>query len=261
MLTAAACTGSPAAVEAPARPTADLTLREATAVDVATALANAAHVPVVVDASAESLARRTRITLASGGPQPVDDLVALASGALRSRGLTLRRTPVGIVLERLPEAAVPSNGPSLPPPSLPPSLPIDPPMPPDPAEAAAAEAATATVLAGIRARGADEFDITRAALDAFLENQAVMTRQARIIPHQEDGRVVGLKLYGIRRTSVFGTLGLQNGDTVRSINGMDLSNPEAALEAYSALRGTDALDVSITRRGEDRTLHYRIVRR
>ncbi len=103
-----------------------------------------------------------------------------------------------------------------------------------------------------------EFTVARGLVDQLLENQAELMRTARIIPHQEGGRTVGVKLYGIRRNSLLGRLGLQNGDMLRTINGYDMTSPDSALEAYSRLRGANNLTVSVVRRGQAMNVDYNI---
>ncbi len=102
------------------------------------------------------------------------------------------------------------------------------------------------------------FSIERSLVDKLLSNQAELMRAARIIPHQRGGRVVGVKLYGIRRGSLLSRLGLQNGDLLRTINGFDMSSPDKALEAYTKLRSASHLTVAIERRGQSMTLDYDI---
>lgn len=103
-----------------------------------------------------------------------------------------------------------------------------------------------------------EFTVSRGLVDQLLENQAELMRTARIIPHQEGGRTVGVKLYGIRRNSLLGRLGLQNGDMLRTINGYDMTSPDSALEAYSRLRGANNLTVAVVRRGQAMNIDYNI---
>ena len=102
------------------------------------------------------------------------------------------------------------------------------------------------------------FKVNRSLVDNLLSNQAALMRSARVVPHEQNGQVVGVKLYGIRRKSVLGQLGLQNGDLLRTINGYDMSSPDSALEAYSRLRSASNLSVTITRRGRPMTVDYNI---
>lgn len=111
---------------------------------------------------------------------------------------------------------------------------------------------------GIQKVSDNEYNIDRSLVNKILENQAELMRSARIIPHEQGGRVVGVKLYGIRRTSVLGKLGVQNGDMLRNINGFDMASPDSALEAYTKLRNADHLTVAVVRRGNPMTIDYNI---
>src|SRR6478752_2376862 len=56
-----------------------------------------------------------------------------------------------------------------------------------------------------------EFDIDRSIVDMILENQAELMKFTRIVPDTKEGKVLGIRLYGIKSDSVLGALGLQNG--------------------------------------------------
>jgi general secretion pathway protein C len=103
-----------------------------------------------------------------------------------------------------------------------------------------------------------EFHVDRAVLDKILQNQAELMRSARIVPEQQDGKTVGIRLFGIRPNTLLGTLGLQNGDRLESINGFPMASPEKALEAYARLRTADSLSVQVNRRGKPMTIDFRI---
>jgi general secretion pathway protein C len=103
-----------------------------------------------------------------------------------------------------------------------------------------------------------QFSVQRSFVDTLLSDPAALMRLARVVPHEEDGKPMGVKVYGIRRAGPLGKLGLQNGDLLRNINGMSMADPNAALEAFAKLRGTSDLKVAITRRGQDTSLSYGI---
>lgn len=117
---------------------------------------------------------------------------------------------------------------------------------------------TADMESGITRNSDTNFTVARSLVDQLLTNQAELMRTARVIPHEENGRTVGVKLYGIRRNSLLGRLGLQNGDMLRTINGYDMSSPDSALEAYSRLRGASNLSINVVRRGNPMALEYNI---
>ena len=111
---------------------------------------------------------------------------------------------------------------------------------------------------GIQKVSPTEFNIDRGVVDKILENQSELMRQARIVPEQENGKVVGIRLFGIRPDTLLGTLGMENGDRLQTINGFDMASPEKALEAYARLRTADKLVVQVNRRGQNMNLDYNI---
>jgi len=111
---------------------------------------------------------------------------------------------------------------------------------------------------GIEKISDTRFNIQRGLVDKVLANQGSLMKSARVIPHEENGRVVGVKLYGIRRNSLLGRLGVRNGDMLRTINGFDMTSPDTALEAYSRLRSADKLTLAIKRQNKETTIDYNI---
>ncbi|MCL2448847.1 MAG: general secretion pathway protein GspC [Polyangiaceae bacterium] len=130
--------------------------------------------------------------------------------------------------------------------------------PPPPPERGGAEGVDPSIKNGIRKVGATEFDVDRGVVDKILENQAELMRTARIVPEQENGKVVGIRLFGVKPDSLLGTLGMENGDRLEKINGFDMTSPEKALEAYARLRTADHLTVSVNRHGQATNLDYNI---
>ena len=103
-----------------------------------------------------------------------------------------------------------------------------------------------------------KYIIQRSLVDKALANQGSLMKTARVIPHDENGRVVGVKLYGIRRTSLLGRLGVRNGDMLRTINGFNMTSPDTALEAYSVLRTANKLTLAVKRQNNEVTIEYNI---
>jgi general secretion pathway protein C len=103
-----------------------------------------------------------------------------------------------------------------------------------------------------------EFNIERSVVDQILENQAELMKSARIVPEKEGDKIVGIRLFGIRNDSLLGTLGLQNGDRLGSINGFEMGDPQKALEAYAKLRTADHLTVAVNRRGKPMNIDFNI---
>lgn len=107
--------------------------------------------------------------------------------------------------------------------------------------------------------GAIRIRLTRAEFDAIFQDQKQLTRSARAVPVTRDGRMTGIRLFGIRAGSELARLGFQNGDIVHRVNGFELSSVETTLEAYSAVRNASELRIDLTRRGRPQQLILEIV--
>jgi general secretion pathway protein C len=103
-----------------------------------------------------------------------------------------------------------------------------------------------------------EFNVERSVVDQILENQAELMKSARIVPEKEGDKIVGIRLFGIRPDSLLGTLGIENGDRLSSINGFEMTDPQHALEAYTKLRTADHLTVSVNRHGKPVNIDFNI---
>lgn len=127
---------------------------------------------------------------------------------------------------------------------------------PDPQPPIAQPAANPALEGGIEQISPTHYRVERRILEYLFEHQAEVMGLARVIPQREGDRVVAVRLYGIRRNSVLGRMGLQNGDAVRSINGYEASSPDQMLRALVDLRGASRVSVAIVRRGQPTTLDY-----
>jgi general secretion pathway protein C len=129
---------------------------------------------------------------------------------------------------------------------------------PPQAAAAGGSGLPAEIASRIQKVSETEYNVDRAVVDKILESQAELMKTARIVPEQKDGKVVGIRLFGIRPNTLLGSLGFQNGDRLETINGFDMSSPEKALEAYARLRTASNLNVKVNRRGNPLSIDYRI---
>ncbi len=133
------------------------------------------------------------------------------------------------------------------------------PAAPEPAKRRGAPKVPDEIAEKIEKVSDSEFNVDRAVIDNILENQATLMRSARIVPEKgADGKTVGIRLFGIRGDTLLGTLGLQNGDRLETINGFNMSSPEDALNAYARLRTANKLNVKITRRGKPMNIDFNI---
>ena len=65
-------------------------------------------------------------------------------------------------------------------------------------------------------------------------------------------------LLGLPDTAAAPDIGLQNGDTIHSINGFDITTPDKALEVYTKVRSASNLTIDLSRRGKPLSMEYSI---
>jgi hypothetical protein len=128
--------------------------------------------------------------------------------------------------------------------------------PPPPMSPAARRQLLAKIKQGIRRVGPNEFSVDRRIVDPILANQADLLLSARIVPEQRDGKVDGIRIFGVKQGSLLSVLGFDNGDLIESVNGADMTSPEHALQAYAALRGAREVTVHLERGGKPVDLKF-----
>jgi hypothetical protein len=80
----------------------------------------------------------------------------------------------------------------------------------------------------------------------------------RIVPEVSNGKLLGLRVFGVREGSGLSRLGLVNGDLVLSVNGSALGSPEEALAVYERVRTAEEIVVELSRRGAPRELRFHV---
>jgi len=128
-----------------------------------------------------------------------------------------------------------------------------------PVEVTAARDATPNADSKIQKLSDTEFRVDRSLVDKSLEDPTALFSSLRFVPERKHGKLVGLRLFGIRPGSLLGTLGLQNGDCLESINGLEIASPQRALEAYARLSTAKRLNVRVVRLGRPLQIDLNII--
>ena len=115
-----------------------------------------------------------------------------------------------------------------------------------------------TTGAGIVNQGGDIFTVDSKVIEDSLADMSSLLTQARIVPHMNDGKIDGFKIYNIKSDSLFKKIGMRNGDVIRRINGMEVNSPEQGLQVFETLRSERNINIDLTRRGSNKTLNYTI---
>jgi general secretion pathway protein C len=97
------------------------------------------------------------------------------------------------------------------------------------------------------------YRIDRSLVDKLLSDPSAAARGGMIRPDQD-----GMRVLGVRPDGLLGLLGMKAGDTIRAINGYELTSPERMLEAYARLQTATELRVDFLRDGRETTSTYAI---
>lgn len=106
--------------------------------------------------------------------------------------------------------------------------------------------------------GEREYLLDRSKVQKSIENPEKVLTDARLLPNIIDGKQEGFKISEVVPDGLYHSLGLQNGDILLNINGLEISNPEVAIQAMSALKGMNRINLDIVRSGENMSIDYQI---
>jgi general secretion pathway protein C len=106
--------------------------------------------------------------------------------------------------------------------------------------------------------GESTYQIDQQRVQQAIEKPDQIMTDARFVPNIVDGKQQGFILREVKPAGIYSSLGLQNGDILLRINEFNISNPETALQAFTALRGLDRAQLDVIRNGSKMTMTYQI---
>ncbi len=113
--------------------------------------------------------------------------------------------------------------------------------------------------ADVRQLGDNRFSLDRGDVEAAATNPAALFSQARILPKYEDGQMKGVQLNAIKTGSLFEQIGIQDGDVITEVNGIQVNGQQESAEVLRELTQATEFDVTVTGAdGNPRELHYQI---
>jgi type II secretion system protein C len=106
--------------------------------------------------------------------------------------------------------------------------------------------------------GRGNYIVDQAKLQQAISNPGQMMTDARLRPNLVNGKEEGFVLNEVKPGGIYHSLGLQDGDVLLRINEYDVSNPERALQAFTALKGMERVQIDMIRSGAKMTMTYQI---
>jgi hypothetical protein len=234
----------PAATVIPAdRSPVELNLRSAPAFEVLAEMEAFGHEPVLVDAAALATLRCAGVSVKTLGPVPVPVAAEKIATVLRAMHYRVEHASAQWVVSV--DAASPPAA-------------CTPPAPPPAAVTEDSEQAAKEVAQSIRRVSDTEYVITRRGFEVLVDRGHELLQHARLVPEQEGGKVVGIRLFDLPEDGTFRRLGLRNGDRLERLAGQPIHDNQTALEAYAKVRNANRVALEITRDGARVRIVYRV---
>ena len=123
---------------------------------------------------------------------------------------------------------------------------------------APAGAAPGTSGERIKKTADNKFVIDRRELESTVANINEVFTQARAVPFFQDGKTVGFRVFAIKPGSVFEKIGLQNGDVIQRVNGVELTDPTKAISLFTELQNEGHIAVDLQRNKQAKNFSYEI---
>lgn len=110
----------------------------------------------------------------------------------------------------------------------------------------------------VRQEGSNRYSIPREEVEQATQNLGKLMTEARLVPNLEGGKINGYKIFAIKPDSLYTKIGLQNGDIIYKVNGIDISDPERAFQLFQQLKNERYFQVEIVRNNQRQTLTYQV---
>ena len=91
-----------------------------------------------------------------------------------------------------------------------------------------------------------------------LNNPEQILTDARLLPNIINGRQEGFRISEVKKGGLYHSLGLRNNDILLRVNNLEISQPEVAIQAMTALRGMNTVNLDIMRNNAKITMTYQI---
>ena len=81
------------------------------------------------------------------------------------------------------------------------------------------------------------------AVQFAVDNSNQIMKDAKLIPDMIKDKQEGFILRQVRKNGIYDSMGMQNGDIILSLNNFSISNPENALQFFTASKGMDKVQL------------------
>jgi len=96
-------------------------------------------------------------------------------------------------------------------------------------------------------------------VEAALDNLPLLLTKARVVPNLgPDGKNNGFRIVSISPSSFYEKIGLQNGDILQRINGIDVRDPATFMRIFTQLKTEPSISLDLLRNNRKESFTYEI---
>lgn len=100
--------------------------------------------------------------------------------------------------------------------------------------------------------------LDRREVDEAMNNLPKLLSQARAVPVLANGAITGFRLDYIAPASFYEKIGLQYGDTLKQVNGVEIKDPSTMLSLFQQLRNERSVKLDVLRNNQPTTMMFDI---
>lgn len=105
--------------------------------------------------------------------------------------------------------------------------------------------------------GENQYVISQREVQNAISNMGQLYTEIRIVPNAVGNQIQGMKILSVKQGSLFDKLGLQRGDILERINGIEV-DIKSGFKIFSDLKGQKNLTVDLVREGQKQSFEYEI---
>lgn len=110
----------------------------------------------------------------------------------------------------------------------------------------------------IRQVSGDQWLLDRREIDDAMKNLPALLTKARIIPNFKNGQPDGFRIFAIAKDSLYSKIGLQNGDILNRINGVEVKDPQNFMKVLEQIKDENDIRIDLVRNNKNQTFRYDI---
>ena len=102
------------------------------------------------------------------------------------------------------------------------------------------------------------YKISRDFVQESINNVAQIMSQVRIKPSLKEGKPEGFIISRIKEGSLVKTMGFEDGDIIKSVNGQQVHSAEDIIKLYNTLKDSNFFSINIKRNNQAKTLNFKV---